>query len=60
MHPDLTVAMEEHLCMQGACAWEIVWESAETAEQNVGGLRLLLSRHLVSVKACSWTLVLVS
>lgn len=30
------------------------------AEQNVGGLRLLLSRHLVSVKACSWTLVLVS
>lgn len=46
--------------MQGACAWEIVWESSETAEQNVGGLRLLLSRHLVSVKACSWTLVLVS
>lgn len=45
MHPDLTVAMKEHLCM---------------LNKTVGGLRLLLSRHLVSVKACSWTLVLVS
>lgn len=60
MHPDLAAAMKEHLCVQGACAWETVWESAKTAEPNLGGLRLLLSRYLVSLKAWSWTLVLVN